>query len=110
MLVEAQFMETFPGIHAFRKDRMLSDHHPILLSSTQLSWGPTPFRSLDCWLQEPNFIHIFKKEWLQLSGLPLDKKLKEVKTPLKKWNREKMRKCYATCYSSSAQEDLRKTK
>jgi len=36
MLVETQFMETFPNIHAFYKIRLLSYHYPILLSSSQL--------------------------------------------------------------------------
>ena len=51
-------------------------------------WGPSPFRSLNVWLQEPNFINLFKKEWIQLAGLSLDAKLKAIKKPLKKWNRE----------------------
>jgi len=31
---------------------------------------------------------LFKKEWLQLSGLPMEKKLKAIKDPLRKWNTE----------------------
>ena len=88
MLVEAQFMGAFPNMLAFCKDRLLSDHYPIVLSSSQLSWGLAPFRSLDCWLQKPSFIQVFKKEWLQLTGLPFNEKLKKLKASLKKWNRE----------------------
>ena len=43
---------------------------------------------LDCWLQDPSFIQVFKKEWLQLIGLPFNRILKQWKVPLKKWNRE----------------------
>ena len=33
-------------------------------------------------------MQVFRNEWLQLAGLPLDQKLKKMKDPLKKWNRE----------------------
>jgi len=33
-------------------------------------------------------LELFKKEWLQLSGLSIEKKLKALKGPLKKWNKE----------------------
>jgi len=72
MLVEAEFLEAFPGLQAYCKDRILSDHHPILLASNQVSWGPVPFRSLDGWLKEPSFMQVFKREWVQLAGIPLD--------------------------------------
>ena len=81
-------VQRFQNVKAFCRKRRLSDHYPIVLSTTNAKWGPTPFRSLDVWLQEPSFIHLFKKEWLQLTGLSLDAKLKAIKKPLKKWNRE----------------------
>jgi len=88
MLISAEFMDKFPGSHAYCKERVLSDHYPIILAFYSAKWGPTPFRSLDCWLKEPSFVQVFKNEWQQLVGLPLEQKLKRMKAPLKKWNRE----------------------
>ena len=88
MLIDTALMGTFSGIHAYCRERLLSDHHPILLAFNAVTWGPIPFRSLDCWLKEPSFLQVFRKEWLQLTGLPLDQKLKKLKAPLRKWNRE----------------------
>jgi len=83
LLIDTALMDTFPGIHAYCGDRLISDHHPILLTSNAVTWDPTPFRSLDCWLKEPSFLKVFSKEWLQLTGLPLDQKLKKLKGPLR---------------------------
>jgi len=79
ILVGAEFMDSFPRLQAYCKDRLLSDHYPILLAFNAVSWGPQPFRSLDCWLKEPSFLQVFKKEWLQLTRIPLDQKLKKLK-------------------------------
>jgi len=70
------------------KGRVFSDHHPLVFTTENLPWGPTPFRTLDSWLEEPSFMKTFSKEWVQLSGLPLQQKLKIIKGPLKVWNRE----------------------
>jgi len=88
ILIDAEFMDKYPGIHAYCRDRLLSDHYPIILALYSISWGPTPFRSLDCWLKEPSFLQVFRHEWMQMAELPLDQKLKKMKAPLKKWNRE----------------------
>jgi len=67
---------------------MFSDHFSIILSTTTAQhWGPSPFRSLDCWLEEPSFLRTFQSEWVQLSGFPLQQKLKLIKGPLRDWNR-----------------------
>ena len=88
IMIDMAILEEFPHIQAYSKDRLLSDHHPILLASSRIEWGPIPFRSLDCWLQEPSFLKVFEKEWIELAGLPFDQKLRKLKAPLRKWNRE----------------------
>ena len=75
-------------LSTYCKDRAFSNHYSVVLSSSQLSWGPIPFRSLDCSLTEPSFIKVFKKEWVQLTGLPFHRKLVKMREPLRKWNRE----------------------
>jgi len=84
MLIGADFMDKFSGIHAYCKERLLSDHYPIIMALHSVYWGPTPFRSLDCWLKEPSFVQVFRHEWMQMTGIPLDQKLKKMKAPLKK--------------------------
>jgi len=63
-------------------------HFPIVVQTSQFHWGPTPFRSLNCWLEEPSFLDTFKKEWVQVIGEIVEKKLKALRKPLQKWNRE----------------------
>jgi len=66
---------------------MFSYHFPIVFKSSVLKWSPTPFRTLDCWLEEPSFEKVFRKEWLQMEGKPLVSKLKLIKKPIKAWNK-----------------------
>jgi len=54
---------------------MLSDHFLLVLTTSKISWGSS-------------FIAVFKKEWIQLSQLSFEQKIKAMKKPLKKWNRE----------------------
>jgi len=87
IMVPEELIRKFPDARAFCKGRMFSDHYPIILVTSQIKWGPTPFRSLDVWLSEPSFLRTFKKEWVQLEGLTLEQKLKRIKKPLKAWNK-----------------------
>ena len=88
VLVSNEFIGRFQNLKVKCKERMLSDHFPLVLYTSETSWGPSPFRTLDGWLEEPQFMAVFKKEWIQLSQLPFEQKLKAMKRPLKKWNRE----------------------
>jgi len=83
VLVDGDLIQTFPDSHVFCKGRMFSDHFPLIFSTTNISWNPSPFRSLDCWLEEPSFESTFKKEWLMLTRLPLERKLKLIKKSLR---------------------------
>lgn len=55
--------------------------------------GPRPFRFCDMWRSHPNYIHIVREAWsIQLYGRPmyiLVKKLKNVKTKLRKLHRQR---------------------
>ncbi|KAJ8432035.1 hypothetical protein Cgig2_026738 [Carnegiea gigantea] len=82
ILVDEEVLAVFPNARAYDGERVFSDHFPITMASDHLVWGPVPFRSLNYWLEEPSFLVLFKKEWVQLSGLPMEKKLKEIKGPL----------------------------
>jgi len=88
ILVSKEIIEQYQNIRAYCKDRQLSDHFPVIMSTSRIRWGPCPFRTLDSWLEEPKFMELFRKEWLQLSQLSLEQKLKAMKKPLRKWNKE----------------------
>ena len=88
IMVSHEFVEKFQNLKVFCKDRMLSDHFPLVLTSSMSQWGPSPFRTLDGWLEEPKFLDVFRKEWVQLAQLTFAQKLKAMKKSLKKWNRE----------------------
>ena len=88
IMVSKEFVENFQNLKVVCKERMLSDHFPLILATSDIKWGPSPFRTLDGWLEEPKFLQVFKKEWIQLSQLPFEQKIKAMKKPLKTWNRE----------------------
>jgi len=83
-----EFVNKFQNIRVRCKNRMLSDHTPLVVSTAVATWGPSPFRTLDVWLEEPKFLAVFKKEWLQLTSISFEQKLKAMKRPLRKWNHE----------------------
>ncbi|XP_057421897.1 uncharacterized protein LOC130715790 [Lotus japonicus] len=43
--------------------RSLSDHCPVMFRSTDMNWGPRPFRVLNCWFSDPGFKAFVEKEW-----------------------------------------------
>jgi len=86
--VDKEILLKLPRCYVKCKGRVFSDHHPLIFSTENINRGPTPFRSLDSWLDEPSFLRTFRKEWIQLTGLPLQQKLKLIKGPLKEWNKE----------------------
>ncbi|CAK8562456.1 unnamed protein product [Lathyrus sativus] len=42
------------------KNRDVSDHCPISIKGRQLNWGPTPFRSNNCWFENKHFLTLGK--------------------------------------------------
>ena len=88
ILVDEEIIQSFPNSKAYCKDRMFSDHFPLVLNADASSRNHTPFRSLDCWLDEPSFEKVFRAEWLQLQGKSLESKLKQIKKPLRVWNKD----------------------
>lgn len=68
----------------------LSDHNPLFLSLvSSYNWGPKPFRTYDAWFLNPDFKRFIKDEWLNLPNLPLNRKLKSLKAPIRVWSRDK---------------------
>jgi len=88
IMVTSEFIEKFQNMTVKCKERVLSDHFPLVLSTSEISWGPSPFRTLDGWLEEPKFMQIFQEEWIQLASMPFEQKIKAMKRPLRRWNKE----------------------
>ena len=88
IMVSKEVVEQYQSLKAYCKERLLSDHFPVIMNTSCITWGPCPFRTLDTWLEEPKFFELFKKEWIQLSQIPFEQKLKAMKQPLRKWNKD----------------------
>ncbi|KAJ8448704.1 hypothetical protein Cgig2_010591 [Carnegiea gigantea] len=60
--VTAKWMDKFPSITAYSRERMLLDHVPIFLDTHLLNWESSPFRTLDYWLSHKGFRTLIKHE------------------------------------------------
>ena len=86
LLISHEWLEIYPSFKTTLLNRTLSDHSPILASTSDKNWGPKPFRFLNAWLSHPNCLKVIKDSWLATENLPISEKLKAVKTSLKEWN------------------------
>ena len=73
--------------------RPISDHFPIILESSKIKWGPTPFRFENMWLSHGAFIPFVKDVWDNAEvqgweGFKFMRKLKSLEDKMKVWNWE----------------------
>jgi len=64
--VDKEILLQVPSSKVQCKGRVFSDHHPLVFTTEQVQWGPTPFKNIDSWLEEPSFMKTFSLEWVQL--------------------------------------------
>ncbi|KAK7268946.1 hypothetical protein RIF29_21657 [Crotalaria pallida] len=88
IFVEAEWVSRFPEMKLWGLNRSISNHCPLLLECSKVNRGPKPFRSLDMWFSNPNFVKMVEKEWKSFAAMPLQRKLNALKASLKKWNKE----------------------
>ena len=88
VFVEPVWGAKYPNMKLWGLKCSKSDHIPLLLDSVECDWGPKPFRSLDMWFSHPCFKKMVQAEWQCLGTLGISQKLKQIQTPLKKWNKE----------------------
>lgn len=62
-LLNEKWVETWTGSSLRGLKRSVSDHCAILLSTTEASWAPKPFRFINVWLTHPNFKEVVKASW-----------------------------------------------
>ncbi|RVW21770.1 LINE-1 retrotransposable element ORF2 protein [Vitis vinifera] len=72
--------------------RRTSDHWPIALDTNPFTWGPTPFRFENMWLQHPSFKENFRNWWRGFQGNGWEghkfmRRLQFVKAKAKEWNK-----------------------
>nr|KAJ0221738.1 hypothetical protein LSAT_V11C200067050 [Lactuca sativa] len=54
-LVSLNAIDAWPNLNVTAMPRVHSDHCAILLSASQLDFGPTPFKLYNSWLKDPDF-------------------------------------------------------
>lgn len=86
ILINPEWLHVFPNLKSSLLNRSLSDHCPLIAISSEINWGPKPFRFINCWLSHPSCLKIIQETWYSSPNLSLPEKLKLVKTSLKKWN------------------------
>ncbi|KAL5566826.1 hypothetical protein UlMin_029990 [Ulmus minor] len=73
--------------------RTCSDHMPLILDTSPISWGPTPFRFENMWLGHSSFRQECEKWWrvIEVEGwesYKIMEKLRVLKEYIKVWNKE----------------------
>ena len=86
LLINPEWLLPFPTLKTSLLKRAISDHYPLLASTSGKNWGPKSFRFLNCWLSHPKCLKTIEKSWTSAKKLPLPEKLKAVKSSLKEWN------------------------
>lgn len=74
--------------------RKISDHCHVFLKPYHRDWGPRPFKSLNCWTGNPDFLKVASDLWNNYqvngwAGYRCKEKLKTLKLFLKEWNKSK---------------------
>ena len=86
LFVSPNWLAVFPSLQLNILKRSLSDHAPLLCSSSGKNWGPRPFRFLNAWLTHPGCLRNIKKAWESSPQNPITDRLKNVKSSLISWN------------------------
>lgn len=86
IMLNPEWLTIFPNLKSSYLNRSISDHRPLIATSSDINWGPKPFRFLNCWLAHPSCLKVIKKAWNSSENLPIPEKLKQVRISLKKWN------------------------
>lgn len=68
LLINPEWLATFPHLQTFILKRNLSDHNPLITTSSQLNWGPKPFRFQNAWLSHPGCEKIIAETWRSAGG------------------------------------------
>ncbi|KAA0039966.1 LINE-1 retrotransposable element ORF2 protein [Cucumis melo var. makuwa] len=96
-LYTANWENLFTAHYSKTLSRVTSDHFPIALESSMISWGPSPFKFINVHLKEPWFKKNVTIWWKNLRqgghpGFSFMKKLKQLSAIIR--DEQKKNKCY----------------
>ncbi|KAL8524876.1 hypothetical protein ACS0TY_014480 [Phlomoides rotata] len=96
LLVNDQWLHTWPNASLKGMRRSVSDHCPIFTDFGKKNWGPKPFRFFNSWLSHEGLGSFVAEKWSSYNisgwaGFVLKEKLKMLKEDLKVWNQQKFR-------------------
>ncbi|XP_020420593.1 uncharacterized protein LOC18774736 [Prunus persica] len=85
--------DSFPHVKHTALARVTFDHCPIRLDTSNLKWGPGPFRFENMWIDYPYFKKKFKLWWGEdqingWEGYKFSRRLRTIKQKIKDWNKE----------------------
>ncbi|CAH1420995.1 unnamed protein product [Lactuca virosa] len=94
VLVNDKFLLLWPNASLAALPREFSDHCPLLLSTTVVDFGPSPFRFFNRWLNNTSLVEVVNtvNESFLFTGPPdklLSCKLRRIKNMIKDWNAKK---------------------
>ncbi|XP_035834024.1 uncharacterized protein LOC118482594 [Helianthus annuus] len=94
VLVCGNFMGRWPNASLLALNRSISDHSPLILTTVNNSFGPSPFRIFSSWFELEGFDEAVKKGIMatcdsNFKDEVVAVKLKAIKEELKKWRKEK---------------------
>nr|XP_043615970.1 uncharacterized protein LOC122587876 [Erigeron canadensis] len=87
------FMNKWPTASFTSLPRSLSDHRPLILTTSDVDFGPPPFRLFSSWSLKPGFDQVVQNSlstgiFFGKPGQILNSKLKKLKPDIKRWIRE----------------------
>ncbi|KAM0005118.1 putative Endonuclease/exonuclease/phosphatase superfamily [Helianthus debilis subsp. tardiflorus] len=90
ILVSFSFLSQWPAAQCFGLQRYKSDHRPLLLLCSDISFGAPPFRFFNSWIKEDGFSDLIRKVYVGVAPFyPPDKlmaaRLKAIKATIKTW-------------------------
>ncbi|PWA39373.1 hypothetical protein CTI12_AA572530 [Artemisia annua] len=90
-LISNNTLHAHSNLQVTVRDRLWSDHNPILLHCKKNDFGPIPFKIFHSWFDRTDFDDVVKEGWKSLSATnvgsttALHEKVKGLKAPLKLW-------------------------
>ncbi|XP_043696737.1 uncharacterized protein LOC122647384, partial [Telopea speciosissima] len=95
VMVNLAWMDVFRSSEATFHPPGLSDHSPVVVAVLdEANFGPNPFRFFEAWIGREGFDDVVRKGWGKPVSLSLNPilrfsaRLRNVKTELRKWNKE----------------------
>ncbi|XP_019460111.1 PREDICTED: uncharacterized protein LOC109359872 [Lupinus angustifolius] len=66
-LISTSWASKWPSLVHKGLERQVSDHCPVVRYDNYQDWGPKPFRVIDAWFEDKDFICFVEQNWNKLS-------------------------------------------